>query len=220
MIKFHPTQEMLTAHAAGDLDLSLAIGVSAHCHYCHDCQQALANMVKCNSAKAFVQSPATNTALAESDDLSAMIGAITALDADHSQPVIPPPEVTIKNQRYQLPKVFNQQLASQWQSLGKISRMRLPHQDNAARASLLHIQATGNIPPHTHKGVEITLLLAGEFCDDQGSYRPGDFIIKGPDDEHSPSSASGCLCYTVVNAPLHFTKGISKLFNPIGDLIY
>ncbi|PKG56926.1 anti-sigma factor, partial [Shewanella sp. GutDb-MelDb] len=30
----------------------------------------------------------------------------------------------------------------------------------------------------------------------------------------------GCLCYTVVDAPLRFTKGISKLLNPIGELIY
>ncbi|MGL5391190.1 MAG: ChrR family anti-sigma-E factor, partial [Shewanella sp.] len=38
--------------------------------------------------------------------------------------------------------------------------------------------------------------------------------------EHAPTTKSGCLCYTVLNAPLHFTKGLSKLLNPIGELIY
>jgi len=37
---------------------------------------------------------------------------------------------------------------------------------------------------------------------------------------HTPKTIEGCLCFTVVSSALHFNKGISKLLNPIGNLIY
>ncbi|MGO3300382.1 MAG: ChrR family anti-sigma-E factor, partial [Pseudoalteromonas sp.] len=38
--------------------------------------------------------------------------------------------------------------------------------------------------------------------------------------QHSPQTKNGCLCFTVVSSALHFNKGLSKLLNPIGNLIY
>ena len=76
------------------------------------------------------------------------------------------------------------------------------------------------MPEHTHKGFELTLLLDGSFSDDKGEYVKGDFIMLDASIKHNPISQDGCLCYTVANDALHFTQGINKLLNPIGNFIY
>jgi putative transcriptional regulator len=76
------------------------------------------------------------------------------------------------------------------------------------------------VPEHTHKGFELTLLLDGEFEDEMGKYVKGDFICLDSAHKHSPQTTQGCLCLTVVNDALQFTKGMSKLLNPFGNLIY
>lgn len=128
--------------------------------------------------------------------------------------------VSHRNIRYQIPRVFRQHIALPWQQIGKVSRMRFDIDEKNTRASLLYIEALGEIPQHTHKGFELTLLLSGEFSDSTGNYVVGDFIILDGNTQHSPTTQTGCLCYTVLDAPLYFTKGISKLLNPIGELIY
>jgi putative transcriptional regulator len=85
---------------------------------------------------------------------------------------------------------------------------------------LLHIQPGGSVPEHTHNGFELTVLIAGDFSDDQGEYVPGDFIMLDKKHQHHPVSEKGCLCFTVANDSLHFTQGINKLLNPIGTFIY
>jgi len=84
----------------------------------------------------------------------------------------------------------------------------------------LHIDADGEVPTHTHKGFEITLLLDGSFEDDMGTYHPGDFIELNGEHNHQPKTKEGCLCYTVADDALQFTEGFHKLFNPIGSLLY
>ena len=158
---------------------------------------------------------------AETDvDMDAMLAKITANGRQQVR-LTPTPEVSVKGHNYRLPKVFAQLTEHSWQGLGKISRMRLnAAEDVPARASLMHIDVEGEIPEHTHKGQELTLLLAGEFEDEFNQYVPGDFIVLNGEHLHSPKTKTGCLCYTIVDAPLHFTKGLSKLLNPIGELIY
>jgi len=74
---------------------------------------------------------------------------------------------------------------------------------------------------HEHKGYEVTLLLAGSFSDEYGSYNRGEFLFYlAGDAKHSPKTENGCLCYAVQDAPLHFTQGMSKVLNPLGKLIY
>ena len=107
-----------------------------------------------------------------------------------------------------------------WSGIGAVRRARIVSDEKNVRASLLHISAGGQIPAHQHKGYEITLLLEGSFSDELGSYEKGDFILLQGDVNHSPKTEKGCLCYTVLDAPLHFTRGVSKVLNPLGKLIY
>ena len=237
MIKHHPSDDMLLAHAAGETSLGLAIAISAHCEMCSECAAKVATM-QSRLAQHFL--PETQAEDADWLGMDNLFDAITAeddavsshanvnellgeksLSLEHSRPIA----TQVKGQDFSLPGAFRQfvdnaALASPWSGLGHVSRMRLNTLDGKARASLLHIAAGGEIPEHTHKGQEITLLLHGHFSDEMGDYAPGDFMLTDASHQHTPKTLDGCLCYTLVDAPLHFTKGLSKLLNPIGELIY
>lgn len=240
MIKHHPTQDLLVNHASGDLPLSMAMAVSAHCSLCETCREQLALLTAKAADLALTQPKThsvnsgeyTNSNQYEHDgtktfatqnstlDIEAMMAHIMAQPVATNIPNNAPLAVQIKQQHYTVPSAFRQHLTRPWQILGKVSRMRFDVDEMGTRASLLHIDAQGEIPQHTHRGYELTLLLAGEFSDLNGNYVPGDFIVLNGQHQHSPKTVNGCLCYTVLDAPLHFTKGISKLLNPIGELIY
>ncbi|MGL5048249.1 MAG: ChrR family anti-sigma-E factor [Shewanella sp.] len=240
MIKHHPQQDLLVSHANGYLPLSMAIAVSAHCDLCKACRDKLALFTE--QAANLVLNPHGDHAVNDAGEelmhrepvemqysgdnqesawnINAMLAQIMDQPAATKQPIHTPIDVQIKQQHYTVPSVFRQHLDRPWQNLGKISRMSFDIDEMSTRANLLHIDAQGEIPQHTHKGDELTLLLAGEFSDINGHYVPGDFIVLNSQHHHSPKTTQGCLCYTVLDAPLHFTKGLSKLLNPIGELIY
>ncbi|GGB59460.1 ChrR family anti-sigma-E factor [Shewanella inventionis] len=230
MINYHPDQHLLSLHAKGELPLSMSIAISAHAEFCAHCQQQLDQMTLALSEQQFEQNqtiqPASIEQHGQLDDLlnQFLNNTLDSLDTEvKTKPqssLVADNSVTIKGQQYMLPRVFKQQITSGWQGIGKVSRLRLDTGEPQARASLLHIAANGEIPDHTHKGSELTLLLAGEFSDCYNTYKPGDFMLLDQNHEHSPKTTEGCLCYTIVDAPLYFTKGISKLLNPIGDLLY
>ncbi|MDR8523634.1 ChrR family anti-sigma-E factor [Shewanella fidelis] len=229
MIKFHPKDEMLKQHANGQLHLGLATAVSAHCELCSVCRDKLKQYTAAQAEQHLgeqsnddiqTENVATldNLSIANIDfsDMLKQITQLAPVEPTESQPTI----VEVKNTHYALPRALTNQVDHNWSGFGKISRMRLNTDENNSRASLLHIDAGGEIPEHSHTGREITLLLEGNFEDEFSQYVPGDFIELDANHQHSPKTINGCLCYTVVDAPLHFTKGISKILNPIGELIY
>ncbi|MFT5788323.1 MAG: putative transcriptional regulator [Shewanella sp.] len=221
MINYHPKDDMLLEHAKGSLNLAMTTAVSAHCELCSTCKEKLAQMTQQHAHIALIEEDTAADEFETSIDLDDMLNSIMLLTpSDTSKRQSKSAIVTVKGHEYILPKAFRQQVRETWNGLGKISRMRLETNSGDARASLLHIDAGGEIPQHTHQGTELTLLLAGHFEDEFNHYGPGDFILLDSDHQHSPKTEDGCLCYTVVDAPLRFTKGLSKLLNPIGELIY
>ncbi|MBB1441326.1 cupin domain-containing protein [Shewanella sp. SG41-4] len=228
MINYHPDQHLLSLHAKGELPLSMSIAISAHAEYCPHCQQQLSQITTALSEQQFesvtthqsIDSNANHQLDALLDNL--LNSTLDTLEIEQASTVdlIEDNSVSIKGQHYPLPRVFRKQINASWQGIGKVSRLRLDTGEPQARASLLHIDANGEIPEHTHKGTELTLLLAGEFSDCYNTYKPGDFMLLDKEHQHSPKTLEGCLCYTIVDAPLYFTKGFSKLLNPIGDLLY
>ena len=226
MIKYHPQHELLSLHIKGELPLSMSLAISAHAELCDICQQKLNGLTECETAATFDNNTESNISVDLDSEMSSLLAhmmqdTLDELDANPAQPYNEGvTEVTVKDQSYPLPRAFRHQINAQWQGIGKVSRLRLNTGEEQARASLLHIAPQGEIPEHTHKGSELTLLLAGEFSDEYNTYRPGDFMLLDENHQHSPKTMTGCLCYTIVDAPLYFTKGFSKLLNPIGELLY
>lgn len=230
MIKHHPNDELLAEYSAAQLPATLSIAVSIHVDMCPVCQQKINELEALNAANVFSE---VNETLDESqvsgadqktsnDDVFdlAMLVDITAdesIDEVFAQASV---TVQIQQQEYTLPRALTRLGHSKFLQMGKLSRSRIDIDDGPLRASMLHIDAGGEIPEHTHTGFEVTLLLDGEFSDEFASYVPGDFMMLDGNHQHSPQTKEGCLCFTVVSSALHFKKGLSKLLNPIGNLIY
>ena len=231
MIKAHPTDPMLRAFAADELPLPLAVGLSAHCELCPNCAARLKTFEE-ELAQQYLASPA-EPELAPRDDVALDVG-FDAMLADilaqplaeplseptHDRPRAQPGELEVAGHAYRLPRVLARYRSPKWRHIGAIRQQSLPLDEMGARASLLHIEAGGRIPEHTHKGYELTLLLAGNMQEGDICYQAGDFIWRDASHAHSPHTPDGCLCYTVQDAPVHFTKGLSRLLNGISHRLY
>ena len=221
MIKTHPTELMLRAFAADELPLPLAVGVSAHCEPCPECA-AQVQTLEAELANQLLAPAAPDQGLPAG--LDAMLAEIlqqpVATVAELAQQVRPAPELRVAGQSYRLPRVLARHHAPKWRRIGAIRQHSLPLDEMGARASLLHIEAGGYIPEHTRKGYELTLLLGGTIEDGDTRYQAGDFIWRDASHAHSPHTPDGCLCYTVQDAPVQFTKGLSRLLNGISHRLY
>ncbi|GAA0813669.1 ChrR family anti-sigma-E factor [Colwellia asteriadis] len=226
MIKHHPTFELLQNFVNGDLPASLAAGIAIHADMCPICQQHITQLTEqvaeLNFEQEFLDKFIVDDAqdLLELADFDQMIDSITATNDIVTTKVTPEKSITFRNNEYKLPRALNNIEQGKPAHIGKLTRTRLQLDEGNIRTSLLHIDPGGSVPEHTHNGFELTLLLAGSFSDVQGEYVAGDFIMLDGNHQHHPVSEKGCLCYTVANAPLHFTQGINKLLNPIGTFIY
>ncbi|MEZ8693195.1 ChrR family anti-sigma-E factor [Vibrio splendidus] len=236
MIKHHPNAAILKDFVDGTLADSVSLIVSSHVELCEHCQQQV-SMLTAQAADTVFESDTSafenDTArlkLSDSemdaflaDDEEFDFDAIDQITADSSQAIEMTPEVqqvTVADTTFTIPRALNSVARKDWMNLGKISRARLDFDDEAHHTSLLHIDKDGQVPCHTHKGFEITLLLEGSFEDEMGVYNKGDFIWLDGEHTHQPATKEGCVCLTVSSDALYFTKGVSQLFNPLGKYIY
>ncbi|UUO23342.1 transcriptional regulator [Colwellia sp. M166] len=227
MIKHHPKFSLLQSFVDGDLPASLAAGIAIHAEMCPLCQQKVTQLTEQVAEASFEESFDAEFIVDDADtkaaelDFDDIIGQITASDdVEPMKAASVERSVSFKGTQYVLPNALRNMSLGKTAQIGKLSRARILLDEGGIHTNLLHIGAGGSIPEHTHKGFELTLLLAGTFADEQGEYVQGDFIMLDKRHQHQPATEQGCLCYTVANDALHFTQGINKLLNPIGSFIY
>lgn len=222
MIKFHPTEQLLSQYVDGQLPASLSAAIAIHIDMCPHCNKTVQAKTQTQAAELF---SCGENQLNEDDfdinfDSLDMLDNITSDDRliEPSNPALL--NIEVKDQQFKLPRALNSMEINKFSGIGKISRAKVELGEGQVHTHLLYMAPNGEVPQHTHKGFELTLLLDGTFKDDMGEYNPGDFILLDGQHQHSPMSEQGCLCLTVVSDALHFTQGISKLLNPLGKLIY
>ena len=240
MIKHHPKFELLQSFVNGDLPASLAAGIAIHADMCSLCQNKISQLTEQVAEASFednfedssednFEEKFLHKFVVDDDDMAeiaeldfdSIIDKITASDEVESVKIHNDEQsIEFRGSQYVLPKAIRRIELGKTAQVGKLSRARLQLDEGEIHTSLLHIDAGGSVPEHTHNGFELTVLLAGSFTDEQGEYITGDFIMLDKRHQHHPVSEHGCLCYTVANDSLHFTQGINKLLNPIGSFIY
>lgn len=222
MINHHPDSQLLQAFAAGTLAPSISIAVSAHLELCRRCSRDV-HRREAHLAESLLQDELTDDQ-SVADDLEAMLQQIlqtppTASPDDVVSPALP--VLDWQGQPILMPRVLRQLLPVSWQRMGKVARARLAlSETDGSRASLLAIEPGGGVPAHQHAGYELTLLLAGNMLDEHGCYQAGDFLLLRGSQTHTPVTPDGCLCYTVLDAPVQFTRGLPRLLNGFGSLLY
>jgi len=96
---------------------------------------------------------------------------------------------------------------NKWRGLTQgIRRLKLDA-GSQAEIELYRIDPGCTVPRHSHAGSEFTLVVAGGFSDETGSFGPGDISLKGPNDTHQPTGDMDGVCYALAvrDGGLRFT---------------
>lgn len=207
--------DLYAAYAAGSLDPAYTLLVETQGALRADVGQALAKseMVSASlmetSAGTEMSDSALDRALAAIDELEA--GPSESVEAGKAagaamEEVLALPEP--------LRSVALEAIGKRgWQVLANgLKRLRIDAGSDL-ETELYRIAPGARIPRHTHAGPEYTLVVAGGFTDERGSYGPGDVCRNGPEDTHTPVADEDGVCYALAvrEGGLRFTGMLGAL---------
>ena len=210
MAKYHPDLDLITDYTAGTLPLAQAACVSVHVGNCDLCKRLVVQL--------------TDLGAVLFEELEPVTVGDSLLDAtlarlDEAPPLAYQKPAEAKGGTHAiLQRLMSGDFSDlTWKKVG--SALRISHLqtgDPDHEFALYHIKAGGQIPEHTHRGNEMTLVLEGGFSDSHGSYHKGDFIFRRPGDIHTPTAlqSEDCICLAVLDAPLKFTTWKFRWMNP------
>ncbi|WP_440878171.1 ChrR family anti-sigma-E factor [Vibrio natriegens] len=215
----HPDNKLLEAYALGSIDAVSGLVVATHLETCSKCRDYV-NRVEAEQANVVSNVPCVY--VLEFDDMFNAI--VTAPPMRDSVIIRDSAKVSVAGKSFELPKTLSRfsDLVGSWRSYGgKVYSAQIDLGEDA-RVNLMYISEDVQIPQHTHKGIESTLVLHGGFSDEDGEYEEGDLMIRDASVKHSPYTKAGedCLCLTVLTEPMIFTQGVARIFNMFGKGLY
>ncbi|WP_190237379.1 ChrR family anti-sigma-E factor [Rhizobium sp. R635] len=88
---------------------------------------------------------------------------------------------------------------------------------DGCEVNLMWIRPGRALPAHTHKGMELILILDGAFNDERGHFGPGDISIADETVEHRPvAEADGpCIAFTVSDGPVRLTGSFRQMMSDL-----
>jgi len=217
--KLHPSTELLNRFVQGELVTGKSVIVAAHMELCEACS-AKAKELQTLAVSSWVD---PDSALQSDQSIEAnhatMVASIVKSPQTKTEQIEELVEVDIDvlNHSIKLPKVLGKAALQglKWKKVaGGISEAQL-FLDNETLCEFIYMAPGCEVPVHTHQGTESTLVLDGSFEDELGEYKTSDFIIRDAQHNHQPRSKEGCLCFAVLDSPLKFTEGLSRLMNPV-----
>ena len=246
MIKFHPSARQLSDFVEGTLSPAISLMVSAHCDMCGKCQRRVE--IETESLAAEMVSSA-GAKMDDNIDMSFqfgdMLSQITTLpsgkqsdlgtvhDVEYQEPLkkhtirrsqAGVSTIELDGRTFTLPRTLHRYIdkTGSWSSLvGKLWQAPVDL-GNQGVANFIFMGSGGSVPEHTHRGTEYTLVIDGEFSDGLSRYDTGDFIFMNGEKTHTTKAEGkeGCLVFTIVDQPLHFTSGLARLLNPFSHLFF
>lgn len=209
MIHHHPTDALLVAYGAGGLTEPLALVVATHLSACPACRDRVADIEMVGGSLL--------------DDLPPEALAPDALDQVLARlDDAPAPAPAARPHRAGLPGPLGDYLDADlanlpWRRMAPGIHQVPVVQRGRAGARLLRIAPSTALPPHSHAGQELTLVLDGAYEDDTGRFATGDLAEKDDSDHHRPvTDPSGdCICLVATEAPLRFSGLVPRLMQPL-----
>lgn len=218
MINLHPTNHQLQAYAEGNTDPAMSLVISAHVDMCSHCREKVAMLQDNLSDEAFASTE-------QSDQFDTMLADILALPkAEEPLRIKPSASIELDGRHFALPRALQRYVnkTGSWSKLlGNLWQAPVD-MGPIGKAHFIYMEKGGRVPEHTHRGSELTLVLDGEFSDGLNHYDTGDFILMNEHNTHTPFSDAeeGCLVFSIVDKPLHFTSGVARLLNPFSHLFF
>lgn len=212
---YHPEYDDLLEFSAGTIAPSIGLCISVHLECCEQCRQQLARMDALGGmmfeqlAPEPVDDSLLDAIFHQIDSKADSSAGTVHLDTDDDYL----PHSVRKLVGYDLDSL-------KWRKHGSKVHSSILLSHDGLNASLIRIQAGAAIPSHDHRGREYTVVLEGSFSDDSGVYRHGDFVLRHPDEPHSPTATADqdCLCLVVLDAPMRFKNPLYELANRLNPL--
>jgi putative transcriptional regulator len=197
--RHHPSDEIVTAYAAGLLEPGFGLVVGAHIEICARCRARVASFEAASGA-ALKQAPADEVG---GDALSKVMARL-----DEAAPVETAPDarplidrLPLKRRRWVAPGVW-------------VAGVATPHAPQN-RVYLLSVAAGGLTARHEHSGAEFCTVLKGAYRDELGIFAAGDFAAAESELNHQPIvyGDETCVC-------LFATQGRLKAQGLLGRLAF
>jgi putative transcriptional regulator len=222
MISFHPKFTDLQAFSAGNCEPAMALMISAHVDMCPQCQHDCIDIQTELAGELFDHgSPAARL----DDQYMAMVSSITDLPV--AKAIVPEScntSIELDGKFFELPRTLRRHVKNtgNWSRLVDKLWQAPVDLGDIGKANFIYMGKGGRVPEHTHKGTEMTLVIDGQYGDGIAEYDCGDFTTMNDQHKHLPHSEAddGCLVFTIVDQPLHFTAGIARLLNPFSHLFF
>ena len=203
-------ESLLIDYAGGSLPLALEVLVETHISM---------NPTSARSIRMLLQ---IGGALMEnSEPVSMSEGSFEKLmeEFDCSEDDVVQNEVSNDNDKLPLPLrnyISDNNSSKNWRRIGiGLSEQTVEFGDEFGSAKLYRIAPGCGVPSHSHDGNEVSLVLAGGFTDEYGSYGPGDISIQETGAIHKPvADADGeCIVLAVNEGPIVLTGPVGRLLN-------
>jgi putative transcriptional regulator len=214
-IDHHPNDELLLDYSLGSMGEGWSLAIATHLALCPDCRQAVRDIEAIGGSlmeglfPAKISADSSNAVLSRlSEDLGSTDDLSPKKEVSGLPPVLPDPL------RHYAGEDVND---LQWKRLGLGAYQCLIRTgDESISVRLLRISAGNSVPTHTHRGLELTLVLRGAFTDATGRYGRGDLQEADETLEHQPHANAGedCICLAVTDAPLRFNSLAARLVQP------
>ena len=225
-IRHHIPDTVLAAYAAGSLDEAFALVVACHLSLCDTCRATVAAVEATGGALLEDTTPAPLPPGA----LDAMLARLRAEPDDAVDDMLDDPAPAAKPAPIALPASptdtgFPAPLGAyaaasaetvRWRSVGGGVRQAVLPCAGRAKARLLYIPAGTEMPDHSHRGMEMTMVLQGAFSDEVDRFTFGDVEMGDEDLHHTPVAEAGrdCICLAATDAPLRFRGWLPRLAQP------
>ena len=206
-IKHHLSDELLLAYAAGTLGEGWSVAVASHLSLCPVCRARETQLAALGGAALLDMEQADMSA-------GALEHCLAAIDtADRPAESVPPvphnPVLPAPLRAF----VGGDADSIRWSMVGGgVRQHRIAVKGNHT-ARLLKIAPGESVPPHSHRGMELTMVLTGSFSDESDLFQRGDVELADDEVEHAPVAGYGepCLCLAITDAPLRFQGLVPKI---------
>ncbi len=200
--RHHISDEILLAHAAGNLNTAFGLVVSTHLSVCVNCRARLYTHE--NIGGLLIEDLPPEKLPADSFD---------KLLARLEFP--PAPDAPAARLRDYLPDGEG----LRWKQIGPgIKHAPLSGFDeDSGTLRLLSIAPGTTVSAHSHAGTELTLVLTGSYMDELGRFQPGDLADLDEDTTHQPIADSDetCICLVATEGRLKFSGLLPRLIQPL-----
>ena len=207
--KHHIPNEILVAYSTGTLPEAFSIIVACHISLCDKCR------VEVEALDAVGGAILTNQEKIDVDEDSFL--KTMELISNSNEKILE----TEKSSKSIYPNPLKNYIGHsedeiKWKPIGGGIKQSILFNIKDASARLLSIPAGMELPDHSHKGLEMTMVLQGAFSDEVAHFERGDIEIGDDKLTHTPKADPGelCICLVATQAPLVFNNWLPKILQP------